>query len=68
MSASLVSFAKIEGYGHSAWQSLQVDCEAAMLGATQKHSYLTAPGDSMYEQAKGTAESIRRTIAAAGGC
>jgi len=39
-----------------------------MLGATQKHSYLTAPGDSMYEQAKGTAESIRRTIAAAGGC
>ena len=29
---------------------------------------MTAPGDSMYEQAKATFESIRRTIAAAGGC
>ena len=29
---------------------------------------MTSPGDSMYEQAKGTFESIRRTIVAAGGC
>jgi enamine deaminase RidA (YjgF/YER057c/UK114 family) len=29
---------------------------------------MAAPGDSMYDQAKSTFESIRRTIAAAGGC